>query len=97
ETGDAAAAAINSALLEVPAERALVEALAAVRHASTTAATGRDYAGALAHLAALDAPLARFFDEVMVVAEDPAVRGNRLALLAQIRAAFNAIADIALV
>ncbi len=97
ETGDVAAAGINSALLEVPAERALVEALAAVRHASTAAVASRDHAGALAHLAALDAPLARFFDEVMVVAEDPAVRGNRLALLAQIRAAFNAIADIALV
>jgi glycyl-tRNA synthetase beta chain len=97
ETGDVAAAGINSALLEVPAERALVEALAAVRHASTAAVASRDHAAALAHLAALDAPLARFFDEVMVVAEDPAVRGNRLALLAQIRAAFNAIADIALV
>lgn len=95
ETGDVAAAGINSALLEVPAERALVEALAAVRHASAAAVASRDHAGALAHLTALDAPLARFFDEVMVAAEDPAVRGNRLALLTQIRATFNAIADIA--
>ena len=95
EAGEAPAIAFNPALLEAAAERALAEALAVARHAGSAALAQRDYAAALAVLAALDAPLARFFDAVMVVAEDPAVRGNRLALLAEIRRAFTAIADLA--
>jgi glycyl-tRNA synthetase beta chain len=95
EVAGGVAATVNPALFEDPAERALAEALAAARHASTGAVATRDYAGALTHLAALDTPLARFFEEVMVVAEDPAVRGNRLALLGEVKAAFNTIADLA--
>ncbi len=95
EAGEAPAIAFNPALLEAAAERALAEALAVAQHAGSAALAQRDYAAALAVLAALDAPLARFFDAVMVVAEDPAVRGNRLALLAEIRRAFTAIADLA--
>ncbi len=95
EAGEAPTIALNPALLEAAAERALAEALVAARHAGSAALAQRDYAAALAVLAALDAPLARFFDAVMVVAEDPAVRGNRLALLAEIRRAFTAIADLA--
>ena len=95
EAGEAPAIALNPALLEATAERALAEALVTARHAGSTALAQRDYAAALAVLATLDAPLARFFDAVMVVAEDPAVRGNRLALLAEIRRAFTAIADLA--
>jgi glycyl-tRNA synthetase beta chain len=60
------------------------------------AAANRDYAGALARLARLRAPIDRFFDEVMVMAEDAALRANRVALLARIKARFDAIADIAL-
>ncbi|WP_298191858.1 glycine--tRNA ligase subunit beta, partial [Metallibacterium sp.] len=95
ETGDMPALAVDAALFEMPAERALAEALATARHASAAAVAAHDYTGALAYLAALDAPLARFFEEVMVVAEDPAVRSNRLVLLAQTQAAFNAIVDLA--
>ena len=95
EEAGGAAAAVNPALFDAPAERALAEAFAAARHASASAVAARDYPGALGHLAALDAPLARFFDEVMVVAEDPAVRANRLALLGEILASFNAIAHLA--
>lgn len=94
DTGGAAVA-VNPGLFDAPAERALAEAFTAARHASTTSVAARDYGGALDHLAALEAPLARFFEEVMVVAEDPAVRANRLALLGEIQAAFGAIADLA--
>jgi glycyl-tRNA synthetase beta chain len=53
-----------------------------------------NYAGALSALAMLRAPVDRFFDDVMVNADDPAVRANRLALLGQLAAAMNAVADI---
>jgi glycyl-tRNA synthetase beta chain len=53
-----------------------------------------DYAGALQLLSALSAPVDRFFDNVMVMAEDPALRNNRLALLNQLATLFLAIADI---
>lgn len=56
-------------------------------------AAGR-YAEALTALAQLRAPVDRFFDDVMVNADDAAVRANRLALLGQLAAAMNAVADI---
>jgi glycyl-tRNA synthetase beta chain len=95
EEAGVAALTVNAALFEAPAERALAAAMAAARHASDGAVARHDYAEALQQLAALEQPLARFFDEVMVLADDPAVRANRLALLAGLQAAFNAIADIA--
>jgi len=95
EGAGGAAVAINPALFEAPAERALGDALTAARHSSAAAVARHDYAGALEQLAALEAPVARFFDDVMVLADDPAVRVNRLALLGGLKAAFNAIADIA--
>ncbi|MDE2496747.1 MAG: hypothetical protein KGK35_02870, partial [Xanthomonadaceae bacterium] len=59
-------------------------------------AARRDYAGALTRLAQLQAPVDTFFDSVMVMADDPALRANRVALLARIKARFDAIAEIAL-
>ena len=53
-----------------------------------------DYAGALQQLSALSVPVDRFFDDVMVMAEDPTLRSNRLALLNQLATLFLAIADI---
>ena len=53
-----------------------------------------DYTAALAKLASLRDTVDRFFTEVMVNAEDAAVRRNRLTLLANLRALFLAIADI---
>jgi glycyl-tRNA synthetase beta chain len=60
--------------------------LAALGHA--------DYAQALTALATLKAPVDRFFDEVMVMADDLAVRANRLALLAHLGRLMNSVADI---
>ncbi len=54
----------------------------------------QDYTGALKVLAGLRAAVDTFFDEVMVNAEDPAIRANRLALLAQLAVLMNGVADI---
>jgi glycyl-tRNA synthetase beta chain len=54
----------------------------------------RDYSGVLTRLALLREPVDIFFDSVMVMAEDPAVRDNRLALLVNLRQLFINVADI---
>jgi glycyl-tRNA synthetase beta chain len=90
---------LDGDLLREPAERELANALAAVdadNAARFTAHKGRDYDGALARLATLQTPVDRFFDEVMVMVDDAALRSNRITLLARIKAGFDAIADIAL-
>jgi glycyl-tRNA synthetase beta chain len=89
-----AAVQVDTALLKEPAEQALHEALKAVGPKSEAAFAGGDYAGSLQALAALKAPVDSFFDQVMVNAEDPALRANRLGLLAQLHAAMNRVADL---
>ena len=54
----------------------------------------RDYTATLASLADLREPVDAFFDTVMVMADDEALRNNRLALLAQLQALFLQVADI---
>ena len=100
---DAAAAAqrtLDAELLREPAEQALAQALDAARSDNAARLEGdaarRDYGGALTRLAQLQAPIDTFFDAVMVMAEDPALRANRIALLARVKARFDAIAEIAL-
>ncbi|MGN6313484.1 MAG: glycine--tRNA ligase subunit beta, partial [Rhodanobacteraceae bacterium] len=90
---EAGARAINESLLQEPSERALWQALQA---AQTDTQNATDYEATLARLAQLQAPVDAFFDGVLVMAEDAALRGNRLALLALIKTRFDAIADIAL-
>ncbi|MDR6937831.1 glycine--tRNA ligase subunit beta [Luteibacter sp. 3190] len=85
---------VDPAHFEVEAERELHAALDAARAETRALLAARDYTGTLARLAALQAPVDRFFDDVLVNAENPAVRSNRLALLAQLKASFGAIADI---
>ena len=53
-----------------------------------------DHAASLQALAALKAPVDAFFEAVMVNVEDPALRANRLALLASLHAAMNRVADL---
>jgi glycyl-tRNA synthetase beta chain len=81
-------------LLREPAERALYEALAESLPDVERALAKRGYAAALARLAKLRPAVDAFFDDVMVNAEDPALRNNRLALLAQLRGLFARIADL---
>ncbi|RQP22996.1 glycine--tRNA ligase subunit beta [Piscinibacter terrae] len=85
---------VSAALLKEPAEQALHEALQAVAPKAEAAFARGDYTGSLQALAALKAPVDAFFDKVMVNAEDPALRANRLGLLAQLHAAMNKVADL---
>jgi glycyl-tRNA synthetase beta chain len=54
----------------------------------------RNYAAALNELADLRDPVDRFFDDVMVMADDEGIKNNRLALLGELRALFLDVADI---
>ena len=85
---------VDAALLAEPAEAALAEALAVVRPAADAAFERGDYTASLQALAALEAPVDAFFDTVMVNADDPALRANRLGLLATLHAAMNRVADL---
>ncbi len=87
--------AVSAALLKEPAEAALHAALAEVGPAADRLFEQHDYAGSLTALAALKAPVDAFFDDVMVNAEDAALRANRQALLNQLHQAMNRVADLA--
>ncbi|MCC6201890.1 MAG: glycine--tRNA ligase subunit beta [Gammaproteobacteria bacterium] len=87
-------AELDPALLALPAEQALTRDLAtAASEIAPLLATG-DYAAALLRLAALRDSVDAFFDAVLVWCDDPAVRANRLALVARLRHLFTGIADI---
>ncbi|MBD0291645.1 MAG: glycine--tRNA ligase subunit beta, partial [Thermoleophilia bacterium] len=79
------------------AETALVEALAAVAPRIEGAVGRREFEAALAAAAELGEPVARFFDEVLVMAEDSAVRANRLRLLSEVRDAVGQLGDLSLI
>ena len=87
-------AGIDQALLTESAEIALGAALAEVKPQADAAFARGDYTASLHSLAALRAPVDTFFDEVMVNADDPALRANRLGLLATLHHAMNQVADI---
>jgi len=76
-----------------PAEQALVEALGQAAPRAEAAVAAEDFAGAMAALASLRAPIDAFFDGVTVNDPDPAKRNARLALLDQFRAAVHNVAD----
>ena len=80
--------------LKEPAEKALFEALATASQRATPLFKQGDYTGYLKTFAVLRAPVDAFFDSIMVMAEDPALRRNRLALLADLRNEMNRVADI---
>ncbi len=89
------AGAVDPALLAEPAEAALHAALARLAPVAEQLFAAGDHAASLQALAALKAPVDGFFDAVMVNADDPALRRNRLALLAGLHAAMNRVADLA--
>jgi glycyl-tRNA synthetase beta chain len=88
-------ATIEAALLREDAERALAQTLDAIAPKADVAFEAGDYTESLKILAALRAPVDAFFDQVMVNTEDPALRANRLALLARLHAAMNRVANLA--
>lgn len=76
-----------------PAEIALAAAIDTARAAIRAALSREDFAGAMTALAGLRAPVDTFFDDILVNAEDAALRLNRLRLLAEIREATREVAD----
>ncbi|NGP52078.1 glycine--tRNA ligase subunit beta [Thioalkalivibrio sp. XN8] len=85
---------VDESLLVEPAEQALHARVRALAGEVEPLVSARRYTEALVLLAGLREVVDRFFDEVLVMDEDPAVRANRLALLGQLRALFIAIADV---
>ncbi len=85
---------VDEALLTESAEKALYTALSNIKPLSDEAYEQGDYATSLQHLAALKAPVDRFFESVMVNADDPALKSNRLGLLATLHQAMNRVADL---
>ena len=91
---DAAIGEINLTACVEPAEKALAEAVLALRTEVQPLITQGDYTAVLDKLANLRAPVDNFFDNVMVNAEDPALRQNRLAILNTLQDLFLQVADI---
>ena len=85
---------VDASRLVEPAEVALHRALLDVVPLSQTAFAAGDYAASLQALAALKTPVDAFFDTVLVNAEDPTLRANRLGLLSQLHQAMNRVADL---
>ncbi len=88
--------AVDPALFDNDAERALHAAVEQAIIATNPMLASNDYVATLKRLAALRAPVDTFFESVMVMADDPAVRGNRLALLRQLADRFASVAEISL-
>src|SRR5690554_195948 len=92
--GDTESGQVQESLLAEPAEKALFAALQQAQQDVAPLAVAHDYTGILTRLAQLQQPVDAFFDDVMVNAEDSAVRANRHALLAQLRGLFLSVADV---
>jgi glycyl-tRNA synthetase beta chain len=86
--------ALNPVLLQEPAEQALFAAMQATVPAANAQFDASDHTASLQTLAALRAPVDAFFDGVMVNAQDPALKANRLGLLKQLHEAMNRVADL---
>jgi glycyl-tRNA synthetase beta chain len=87
-------AKVNTNLLQVEEEKALHNAINSIAAHADIAWSKGDYTANLQALAALKTPVDAFFDKVMVNAEDPALKANRLGLLATLHQAMNRVADL---
>jgi glycyl-tRNA synthetase beta chain len=85
--------AVQTELFEHQSERDLLAATQAMEEAVAKALPNRNYPEVFKALASLKTPVDRFFDEVLVMTEDPSVRANRLALLVRISQTFLRLAD----
>ena len=87
---------VSASLFEEDAEKALAADIEASEKALESVFAEREYTKALTALARLQQPVDLFFEKVMVMADNEAVKNNRLALLHQLQALFLRIADISL-
>ena len=85
---------VSQELLQEDAEKALVEILGSLESKLSPLFSSGDYESALFELASLQSPVDAFFDNVMVMADDLAVKNNRLALLNRLRNLFLQVADV---
>jgi glycyl-tRNA synthetase beta chain len=92
--GGTAPAEVEVEALREAAEVRLFDSMRALREAVSVATAQREYANALGRLAQLRPAVDEFFDQVMVMDEDPKLRANRLALLAQLHGLFAGVADL---
>jgi len=91
---DAAIGQVSESLLQEDAEKALFAAVTRVRPQVDAAFAARDFTGTLKTLAQLRDDVDAFFNGVMVMADDVALRNNRLALLSSLHGMMNRVADI---
>ncbi len=94
KTGEQPSPRVDPSLLTDPNERALATSLEELRQDVERLVTARRYTEALTRLAALRPAVDAFFDQVLVMAEDPRVRANRLALLAALQRMFLHMANL---
>jgi glycyl-tRNA synthetase beta chain len=87
-------AEVDVARLREAAEVRLFDSMRSLRDTVAEATARREYTGALGRLAQLRPAVDAFFDQVMVMDEDPALRANRLSLLAQLHGLFCGVADL---
>ena len=85
---------VNEALLQIEAEKALYRALRDVEPQVQAAYEQEKYTEVLTMLAPMREPVDRFFEDVMVNVDDPALRANRLALLARLHRTMNKVAEL---
>jgi glycyl-tRNA synthetase beta chain len=93
-TAGSGGAEVEPAIFEAAEERALHECIEEVARTHQQYLSRRDYRQALRGLAALKTPVDAFFEAVMVMADDPALRNNRLAQLRRLRELFLDVADL---
>lgn len=93
---DVAIGEVNPTACVEPAEKALAEAVLGLRTEVQPLIAKGEYTAVLDKLASLRQPVDSFFDNVMVNAEDPALRQNRLAILNTLQGLFLQVADISL-
>lgn len=96
KSSEAIPAKVDDKLLQESAEKALHKDVEAMAKKVAPLFAKRDYESALKQLAGLREVVDNFFDQVMVMAEDPKIRANRLALLGQLRGLFLEVADLSL-
>ncbi|MDX6534567.1 MAG: glycyl-tRNA synthetase beta chain [Gaiellales bacterium] len=87
------AKAVDRALFETDAERELHVAVSGAEVEIADAAARREYAAALQAAYSMTGPINAFFEDVLVMAEDPAVRGNRLKLVADVATMLRGVGD----
>jgi len=93
KAGDFSPEPVQPKRFEHDAEQQLLDAFESVQQSVSANMEQRDFANALSNIVALKGPVDAFFDDVMVMVDDPEIRQNRLSLLGKIAGLFNRFAD----